>query len=170
MGVHDHRQSSPAIVPCAIVTLSDTRTEETDKSGKLIKDLLTETNHKCVDYQILHDDYHSIQNIIKDLSKREDVHCILLNGGTGISVRDTTYEAVRDLLEKEMPGFGEIFRMLSYQKDIGSAAILSRATAGIYQNTAIFSMPGSSGAVKLAMKDIILPELSHIRHEIEKQL
>ncbi|GAA0493494.1 molybdenum cofactor biosynthesis protein MoaB [Salinibacillus aidingensis] len=170
MGVHDHRKSSPENVQCAIITVSDTRTEETDNSGKLIKDLLEENQHKWVDYQILKDDYSSIQDTIRDLARREDVHTLLLNGGTGISARDTTYEAVRDLLDKEMPGFGELFRMLSYQKDIGSAAILSRAIGGIYQNTAVFSMPGSSGAVKLAMKDLILPEITHVRHEIEKQL
>ncbi|MRG85651.1 MogA/MoaB family molybdenum cofactor biosynthesis protein [Salinibacillus xinjiangensis] len=170
MATHEHKAQAPKTVTCAVITVSDTRTEETDKSGKLIKTLLDEKEHHVGHYAITKDDYVHIQHLIKDLADRDDIHAILLNGGTGISRRDTTYEAVKDLLDKEMPGFGEIFRLLSFQNDIGAAAILSRAVAGVYKNTAIFSMPGSSGAVKLAMNELILPELSHVRFEIEKQL
>ncbi|MGO4888246.1 molybdenum cofactor biosynthesis protein B [Anaerobacillus sp. MEB173] len=151
-----------------IITVSDTRTKETDKSGKLMQELLEENGFQVVDYHIVKDEYTAIQTLIRDASVRVDIEAILLNGGTGITLRDTTYEAVRDTLDKEMPGFGEIFRYLSYVEDIGSAAILSRAIAGVRGNTAIFSTPGSSGAVKLAMNKLILPELTHVMREIYK--
>lgn len=169
MGVHEHKQDAPPTVNCAVVTISDTRTKENDKSGKLLQDLLQSADYHVVDYKLLEDEYDNIQSIIEQLTEDKNVEAILLNGGTGISKRDTTYEAVKDLLDKEMPGFGELFRYLSYTEDIGSASILSRAIAGVYQDTAIFSMPGSSGAVRLAVNRLILPELRHVMREIYKE-
>lgn len=169
MAVEEHRKEAPKTVNCMIITVSDTRTEETDKSGQLIKELLMESgNYQVVDYHIVKDEYTQIQSLIREASERPEVEAVLLNGGTGITFRDTTYEAVRDMLDKEMPGFGEIFRYLSYAEDIGPAAILSRAIAGVRGATAVFSMPGSSGAVKLAMSKLIVPELAHVMREIYK--
>jgi molybdenum cofactor biosynthesis protein B len=151
-----------------IVTVSDTRTEETDKSGKLMRQLLEEAGYSIVAYRIVKDEYEQIRELVRDAAGNELIEAVLLNGGTGIAMRDTTYEAVRDSLDKEMPGFGEIFRYVSYAEDIGPAAILSRAVAGVRGNTAVFSMPGSSGAVRLAMTRIIVPELRHVMREIYK--
>jgi molybdopterin adenylyltransferase len=166
--VDQHRQEAPGTVRCMVITVSDTRTPDTDKSGQLMKDMLQEAGYEIAHYAIVKDDYEGIQQLIREGAGRDDVEAILLNGGTGIALRDTTYEAVRDVLDKEMPGFGEIFRYLSFAEDIGSAAILSRAVAGVCGNTAVFSTPGSSGAVKLAMSRIIIPELRHVMREIYK--
>jgi molybdenum cofactor biosynthesis protein B len=168
--VEQHRQEAPTSVRCMIITVSDTRTMETDKSGQLIKQLLMGGGYEIVDYRIVKDEYAHIQALVREAEANESVEAVLLNGGTGIAMRDTTYEAVRDVLDKEMPGFGEVFRYLSYVEDIGSAAILSRAVAGVCGNTAVFSMPGSTGAVKLALSKIIVPELSHVMREIYKDL
>ncbi len=169
--VEEHRREAPSTVRCMVITVSDTRTQDTDKSGKLIRDLLQQAGgYELTAYQIVKDDYDSIQELIREAATGGIAEAILLNGGTGIARRDTTHEAVRDLLDKEMPGFGEIFRYLSFTEDIGSAAILSRAVAGVVGNTAIFSMPGSTGAVKLAMTRIILPELKHVMREIYKDI
>jgi molybdenum cofactor biosynthesis protein B len=163
-----HRQEAPVRVSCAIITVSDTRTEETDKSGQLIRKLLEEKGYYVAEYAIVKDDYEGIKALLQDAASNSKVEAILLNGGTGIAGRDTTFEAVRDQLDKEMPGFGELFRYLSYTEDIGSAAILSRAIAGTIGQTAVFSMPGSTGAVKLAMTKLIIPELGHVMRELYK--
>ncbi|WP_100404985.1 MogA/MoaB family molybdenum cofactor biosynthesis protein [Bacillus solitudinis] len=168
MSVEEHKREAPQVVRCMILTVSDTRTLETDKSGALIKKMLEEAGHCVSEYQIIKDEYSGIQHWLKIVGGRADIDAVLINGGTGIALRDTTYEAVRDSLDKEMPGFGEIFRYLSFTEDIGTAAILSRAVAGVREGKAIFSMPGSSGAVKLAMKRIIVPELGHVMREILK--
>jgi molybdenum cofactor biosynthesis protein B len=166
--VEEHRKEAPNTVRCMIITVSDTRTPETDKSGQLMRQLLENAGYVIADYRIVKDEYAQIQTLVREAADRPEVEAVLLNGGTGIALRDTTFEAVRDVLDKEMPGFGEIFRYLSFAEDIGTAAILSRAVAGVYGNTAVFSMPGSSGAVKLAMNKIILPELRHVMREIYK--
>jgi molybdenum cofactor biosynthesis protein B len=166
--VEEHRSEAPLSVRCMIVTVSDTRTQETDKSGQLIRELLEQAGYQIVYYKIVKDEYWRIQALIKEAAANSLVEAVLLNGGTGIAIRDTTYEAVRDVLDKKMHGFGEIFRYLSFAEDIGSAAILSRAVAGVCGNTAVFSMPGSSGAVKLALTKIIIPELKHVMREIYK--
>lgn len=153
--------SVQTVVTCAVVTVSDTRTATTDKSGALMQSLLTAAGHRVADYQIVRDEPDQIDSLVQDLAAHPDIQAILLSGGTGIAPRDTTYDAIAQLLEKELPGFGEIFRQLSYA-EIGSRAIASRATAGIYARTLIFSLPGSSKAVKLAMKALILPELVHL--------
>ncbi|WP_251549584.1 MogA/MoaB family molybdenum cofactor biosynthesis protein [Neobacillus muris] len=170
MSTAEHKMQAPKAVNCKVVTVSDTRDRTTDKSGQLMMELLTQAGHKVVDYCIVKDEMEPIRAEILNGSEREDVDVILTNGGTGIAKRDVTIETVQILLDKEMPGFGEIFRMLSYQEDIGSAAILSRAAAGVINNKAIFSTPGSSGAVRLAMTKLILPELGHVVRELKKDL
>jgi molybdenum cofactor biosynthesis protein B len=168
MSVEEHRREAPDSVRCMVITVSDTRTEETDKSGRLIKELLQENAYIIENYRIVKDDYHAIRELLLEAAGNTRIETVLLNGGTGIAHRDTTYEAVKSMLDKELPGFGEIFRYLSYVEDIGSAAILSRAIAGTMKQTAVFSMPGSSGAVRLAMKKLILPELRHVMRELYK--
>lgn len=153
---------------CMVVTVSDTRTVETDTGGRLLMDLLETNGYTVVRYVIVKDDYEGIQQLVSEAAAQDDIEAVLLTGGTGISPRDTTYEAVSSLLDKELPGFGEIFRYLSFAEDIGSAAILSRAVAGTVGQTAVFSMPGSRGAVRLAMERIIVPELRHVMREIYK--
>src|SRR5699024_5157406 len=161
LSVHEHKKQKRS-VRCHIITVSDTRTLETDKSGNLITTLLEESGHVAIDREVVVDEQDAIKEAIKEASKREEVDVILTNGGTGISYRDVTIETVESLLDKEIPGFGEIFRVLSYEEDIGSAAIMSRAIAGVINHKAIFTTPGSSGAVKLAMNKLIIPELSHV--------
>ncbi|MCM3699044.1 molybdenum cofactor biosynthesis protein MoaB [Paenibacillus macerans] len=167
--VDEHRSEAPDQVSCLVVTVSDTRTEETDSSGRLIKELLQQNGYRVARYVIVKDDYDGIRQLLREAASDRSVEAVLLTGGTGIAPRDTTYEAVRSLLNKEMPGFGEIFRYLSFTEDIGAAAILSRAIAGTISNKAVFSMPGSQGAVKLAMERIIIPELRHVMREIYKK-
>lgn len=158
-------------VSCLVVTISDTRTVEDDKSGLLIKQLLNEYNHQAINHVIVPDDENQIHQIIETAIEDERIEAVLMTGGTGISKRDVTIEAVENMLMKEIPGFGELFRMLSYTEDIGSTALMSRATAGVLEgDKVIFAMPGSSGAVKLAMNKLIMPELAHIRHELDKHL
>lgn len=149
------------MVCCAVLTLSDTRTPETDRSGQVICDRLSKAGHEVHTYSILADDPALIQSTLTDWVETTPVQAFLLNGGTGIALRDTTYDALRVLFEKELPGFGELFRMLSFQ-EIGSRAIASRATAGVYRSRLIFSMPGSTAAVTLAMDKLVLPELGHL--------
>ena len=148
-------------VNCAVITVSDTRTVETDKSGQLIRELLDTNNHIVVIYTIIPDEPAQIQTQMQQIKERRDIDAVIFNGGTGIAPRDTTYDALAQLLEKTLPGFGEIFRFLSYQ-EIGSRAFASRAVAGTYQGKLIFSLPGSSNAVRLAMEKLILPELVHL--------
>ena len=161
MAVHEHKNKAQRTVRCAVITLSDTRDETTDKSGQRIKALLAEHEQPVVSYQILKDEPDQITAAVQALLARSDVDVILTNGGTGIAPRDTTFEAIQGLLEKEIPGFGEMFRMLSYE-DIGSAAMLTRATAGVAQGKVIISLPGSTGAVELGMTKLVLPELGHM--------
>lgn len=166
--VEEHRQEAPDTVNCMIITVSDTRTPETDKSGDLMRSILIEHGYRIARSAIVKDDYEQIQSTVLNGCSDPEVDAILLNGGTGIAKRDTTYEAVRDLLDKEMTGFGELFRYLSFAEDIGTAAILSRAIAGVCRDKAVFSTPGSTGAVKLAVQRIIVPELRHVMREIFK--
>jgi molybdopterin adenylyltransferase len=156
-----HPDRAKITVNCAVITVSDSRTRETDRSGQLIQELLKEAEHQIVDYRIIPDELKLIRVTIADICNNNPVDAFIFNGGTGIAPRDNTYEAIAGLLEKILPGFGEIFRFLSYQ-EIGSRAIASRAVAGIYQQKLIFSLPGSSNGVKLAMEKLILPELIHL--------
>ncbi|TAF07780.1 MAG: MogA/MoaB family molybdenum cofactor biosynthesis protein [Nostocales cyanobacterium] len=166
MQLQPHPDAENITVSCAVVTVSDTRTPETDKSGKLIQELLLSAHHLIADYQIIKDEPEQIQAYIESISQTQNVDAIIFNGGTGIAPRDTTYDAIANLLEKTLPGFGEIFRFLSYQ-EIGSRAIASRAVAGIYENKIIFSLPGSSNAVRLGMEKLILPEIIHLVTQIQ---
>jgi molybdenum cofactor biosynthesis protein B len=163
-----HRAEAPRSVGCMVITVSDTRDLETDKSGRLMIQLLEQAGHRVVLYRIVKDERDAIMEAIHDGSGHPEVDAILLNGGTGISPRDTTFEAVEGLLEKTMPGFGELFRYLSFTEDIGPAAMLSRAIAGTFRGKAIFSVPGSTGAVRLAMSRLIVPELGHVIRELRK--
>lgn len=162
-----HPDAPGTTINCAVITVSDTRVIETDKSGQLIHELLRGANHAITAYVILKDEPTLIQDEIEKLRERTDVDVIILNGGTGIAPRDTTYDAVEKLLSKTLPGFGEIFRFLSYQ-EIGSRAVASRAIAGTCQGKLIFSLPGSSNAVRLAMEKLILPEIVHLVGQIHK--
>lgn len=157
----EHKEKARKSVSCFVVTVSDTRDESTDQSGQLIKNLLAENGHKLAGYKIVKDEAAQIEALLKEALSREELDAIIVNGGTGISPRDVTYEVVSRLLEKKLNGFGEIFRFLSYQ-DIGSAAIMSRAVAGTAKGKALISLPGSRGAVELAMRRLILPELGHM--------
>lgn len=163
-----HPDNSKIKVNCAVITVSDTRTPQTDKSGDIIQQLLRQAHHNIETYRILKDEPAEIQKCLKLLGKQSNLDAIVLNGGTGIAPRDTTYDAIEKLLEKTLPGFGEIFRFLSYQ-DISSRAIASRAVAGVYQQKLIFSLPGSSNAVRLAMEKLILPELVHLVSQLRKK-
>lgn len=155
-------------IKCLIVTVSDTRTVETDKSGQLIKKYIEEAGYGCSEHLIIKDEQAAIEELLFRGVNNLKVDVVLMTGGTGIAKRDVTIEVVERHIEKSIPGFGEIFRMLSYQEDIGSKAILSRATAGIKGRTAIFALPGSSAAVKLAMEKLVIPELPHVMSEIHK--
>lgn len=166
MGVIDHKSKATCPVRCKVVTVSDTRAKETDQSGALIIDLLKREQMNVVDYEIVKDDREAIQAAIQSAGAEVDV--ILMNGGTGFTKRDVTVEAVQELLEKEMVGFGELFRFLSYE-EIGSASMLSRAIAGTIERKIVFCMPGSTNAVRLAMEKLILPELRHLVWELQRQ-
>lgn len=155
-----------APIRCAVITVSDTRTAEDDTSGALMKDRLNGAGHEIVDYRIVPDEPERIRETVADLSSTAEA--LLFNGGTGLSARDRTYDALAGLLDKELPGFGELFRMLSYE-EIGAGAMLSRATAGVHRGTLIFSTPGSTNAVELAMDKLILPELKHLVWEVVRQ-
>ncbi|HIK53832.1 MAG TPA: MogA/MoaB family molybdenum cofactor biosynthesis protein [Synechococcales cyanobacterium M55_K2018_004] len=160
-----HPDLHPVSVSCAIVTVSDTRTMESDRSGHVIRQLLHENGHIVAFYTILPDEPDQIAAQLLDLCQQPEIEALVLNGGTGIAPRDTTYDAIERLLEKTLPGFGELFRWLSYQ-EIGSRAIASRAVAGVCQGRIVFSLPGSSHAVRLAMEKLILPELGHLVQQL----
>ncbi len=165
--VHEHKAHAPRSIGCMIITCSDTRIADTDSSGQLIQRLLKEQGHTIVGYHLAKDDPAQIQLWMARATTNEAVQALIINGGTGVSRRDTTFEAVDAMLEKRLPGFGEIFRLLTYQ-EIGSPAIMSRATAGIIKGRVIFSIPGSEHAVRLAMEKLILPELGHLVKELTK--
>ncbi|GIN60142.1 molybdenum cofactor biosynthesis protein B [Robertmurraya siralis] len=170
MSTIEHKKEAPDKVRCKVITVSDTRTKETDKSGQTMIQLLEAAGHIIVDYAIVKDERKPIRDAVLQGCETANIDVILTNGGTGIAKRDVTIETVQELFTKEISGFGELFRMLSYQEDIGSAAILSRAIAGVVQNKAVFSTPGSTGAVKLAMSRLILPEIGHVVRELHKDL
>lgn len=166
--VQPHPDLTAMTVNCAVITVSDTRSPESDRSGSLIKQLLLDASHSVGAYTIIKDEPIEIQAQMKVLGNRSDLDAMIFNGGTGIAPRDTTYDAIEDLLEKTLPGFGELFRWLSYQ-EIGSRAIASRAIAGVYQNKLVFSLPGSTNAVNLAMQQLILPELTHLVSQLRQK-
>lgn len=161
-----HPDQQIIVANCAVITISDSRTVDTDQSGKIIQDLLAARGHRLENYRILQDEPQQILALVQQLVQIDNLDVIICNGGTGVAPRDTTYDTIAQILEKTLPGFGEIFRWLSFQ-EIGSRAIASRAIAGIYQNKLIFSLPGSSNAVRLAMTQLILPEISHLTKQIK---
>ena len=169
-GTSEHRAAAAqqSAVQIAIVIVSDKRTKETDESGPLARALLTAAGHTIVDFVLLPNDEPRTRAHVAQLIAREDVDVVLLSGGTGLSVRDRTVEAVRPLLEKELPGFGELFRMISYQEQIGTSSILTRALAGGINGKLIVSLPGSKAAVDLALTKILIPELQHLMHELRR--
>ncbi len=165
MGAEDHREAAghgPASI--AIVTVSDTRTEQTDESGQLIRSLAEGEGHVIVGYRIVKDEPDQVLAALQELAAGP-AQIIIFNGGTGIGRRDRTYDVISKALEKTLPGFGEIFRMLSFQ-EVGAAAMLSRATAGVYAGKVVFSTPGSPNAVRLAVEKLILPEAQHLAWEL----
>ena len=166
MSVAEHKEKSKKSAGCFVVTVSDTRDETTDQSGQLIKELLAEKGQRLAGYRIVKDEPVQIEALLQEALDKEDVDAVIVNGGTGISPRDGTYEVVSRLLEKRLDGFGEIFRLLSYQ-DIGSAAIMSRAVAGSAKGKVLISLPGSKGAVDLAMRRLVLPELGHMISQLQ---
>jgi len=167
MGVTEHKLEAPASIRCVVITVSDTRAIETDTGGQTVIDHLTETGHVVVDRHIIPDSPDQMRPLLEQLRDQDDVDAVLMTGGTGISARDQTYETVTGLLTKPLPGYGELFRMLSYE-EIGAAAMLSRATGGLMGRTVVLTMPGSRAAVRLAMAKVILPELSHLVREARR--
>ncbi|RMG84916.1 MAG: MogA/MoaB family molybdenum cofactor biosynthesis protein [Chloroflexi bacterium] len=169
MGAEEHRQKADRVqAGFAIITVSDTRTPETDENHHYLRERLERDGHHIVLYRIVRDEPQEIEAMLQDLATLPEVQIALFNGGTGISPRDRTYDVIARHLEKTIPGFGELFRMLSYE-EIGAAAMLSRATGGLYQGKLVFSMPGSNHAVRMAMEKLILPELNHLIWEISRQ-
>jgi molybdenum cofactor biosynthesis protein B len=164
---NQHRQDSPQVVGCAVITVSDTRTLETDQGGQTAVDLLHGAGHQVLVREIIPDEPERIRELLRSLRDRADVEAVLLTGGTGLSSRDQTFETVSELLDKPLPGYGELFRMLSYDV-IGPAAMLSRATGGLIARTVLLTMPGSQAAVQLALEEIILPELGHLVREARR--
>lgn len=158
VAVGKHKAHAPERVACAVITISDSRTEGTDESGRLLKSMLTAAGHTVPVYLVVKDDPDAIASAVSDSA--ETCEAIVTNGGTGLSPHDVTIEALTPHLEKILPGFGELFRMLSY-REIGSAAMMSRALAGVYRGRLLFCLPGSPKAVELAAKSLILPELGH---------
>jgi len=169
MSAEEHRQKAGhEPVTVAIVTVSDSRTPETDQNRQYIETRLNELGHHVAAYRLIKDEPDQVAAVIDELTAMDNVQIILFNGGTGISPRDTTFDVVSRYLEKTLPGFGELFRHISYQ-EIGAAAMFSRATAGVCRNTLIVSMPGSPNAVKTALEKLILPEINHLAWEIVRK-
>jgi molybdenum cofactor biosynthesis protein B len=165
--VDEHHSTSPDRLRCAVVTVSDTRTQETDTGGAAVVEYLERADYQVVAREIIPDEAARMRSLLLELSERSDVDAILLTGGTGISSRDQTFETVGSLLTKPLPGYGELFRMLSYA-EIGPAAMLSRATGGLLGRTVVLMMPGSPHGVRLAMEKLIVPELKHLVREARR--
>jgi len=162
-----HRSYSPASVACFVLTVSDSRTLQTDTSGRAIATLLEAAGHRVTGRQIARDEPADVAGIVRGVLAAGDTQVVITTGGTGIARRDSTYEALVTLFDKELDGFGELFRRLSFDA-IGPAAMLSRATAGVISGRAVFLLPGSEHAVRLAMERLILPELGHIVGQLER--
>jgi molybdenum cofactor biosynthesis protein B len=157
----EHKAAAPRSIRCFVLTVSDTRTADTDTSGRAIAELLTAAHHRVTGQAIVKDDPDQVRLVIREQLAAPDAQVIITTGGTGITSRDSTYEAIAALLEKQLDGFGELFRMLSYEQ-IGAAAMMSRACAGLAQGRIVVSLPGSEHAVRLAMEKLIIPELGHL--------
>lgn len=156
-----HRGTAPSHIPCAVVTVSDSRTPATDRGGDLLAELVVSAGHDVIARELIPDDSALLESALRRLSLQAGVDAILITGGTGISPRDQTYATVRQMLDSEIPGYGELFRMLSYA-EIGAAAMLSRAVAGLLGQVVVATMPGSPAGIELAMQKLLLPELGHL--------
>ncbi|MCX6545445.1 MAG: molybdopterin-binding protein [Acidobacteria bacterium] len=167
MGHIEHKVLSPSVANCFILTISDTRTEATDTSGRVISGLLFAAGHQVTGRKIVRDEPEEVLAALTGQLNTPDVQVIITTGGTGITARDTTYETIVSLLDKRLDGFGELFRMLSYQ-EIGSSAMMSRAVGGLAKGKIILSLPGSEAAARLAMTKLILPELGHLVREVSR--
>jgi molybdenum cofactor biosynthesis protein B len=165
--VCQHRSQAPTTLQCAVITVSDTRTPETDTGGKAVADYLTAAGHSVLAKEIIPDEPDRMRPLVASLAERGDIDAILLTGGTGIGSRDQTYETISGMLTKPLPGYGEIFRWLSFE-DVGPAAMLSRATGGLIGRTVVLTMPGSPAAVRLAMEKLIVPEIGHLVREARR--
>lgn len=163
----EHKHGAPSSLRCAVITVSDTRTLETDTGGGLVVELIESAGHNLARREIIPDEPARMRPLLEEMRDGQDIDVVLMTGGTGISHRDQTFETVTDLLTKPLPGYGELFRMLSYE-EIGSATMLSRATGGLMDKTVLLTMPGSRAAVRLAMEKVILPELGHLVREARK--
>ena len=166
MSVAEHKEKGKKSIRCYVITVSDSRDETTDTSGQTIRSGLSAEGHETAAYRIVRDEPVQIEALLNEALASPDVDAVIVNGGTGIAPRDGTFEVVSRLLEKKLDGFGEIFRYLSYL-DIGSAAIMSRAAAGTARGKVLISLPGSKGAVSLAMEKLILPELRHVVSQLQ---
>ena len=169
-GTQAHRTEARrlAALRCAVLTVSDSRTPETDESGRWLREALAAAGHAVLDHGLLRNEEERVRAQVAAWSGRDDLDLIVVTGGTGLGSRDRTIEAVRPLFEKELPGFGELFRMLSFQEQVGAAAILSRATAGSVRGKLVVLLPGSKAAVQLAMQRIVLPEGAHAVRELRR--
>jgi len=164
-----HRSEAPQSVRCFVLVVSDTRTLETDKGGALIESILTQNGHEVISRQVVRDEIESIRGAVEQAASGVgEPEAILVTGGSGIGPRDVTPEALRPLLTKELPGFGEVFRVLSFE-EVGAATMLSRAFAGVMGRTLLFVLPGSTNAVKLAMEKLIAPEIAHLVREVRPE-
>ena len=163
----EHKAHAPRSVGCFVLTISDTKTPETDSSGGLIKNLLLTGGHQVIGSTIVRDEPADVARVIREACADPAVQAVIATGGTGITSRDSTFEAIGGLLEKRLPGFGELFRMLSYQ-EVGAAAMLSRAQMGIHAGRIVVSLPGSPNACRLAVEKLLLPELPHLVREASR--
>jgi molybdopterin adenylyltransferase len=163
----EHKATAPTSVTCFVLTVSDTKTPATDTSGAVIRELLTAAGHRVAGSAIVRDEPADVARLVRDACADPAVQVVILTGGTGITSRDSTFEAVEALLDKRLPGFGELFRMLSFQ-EIGPAAVLSRAVAGTAAGKVVYVLPGSSGAVRLALERLILPEVAHVVGQLRR--
>ncbi len=163
----EHRSYAPDSIGCGVLTVSDSRNVDTDKSGKLIEEKLVGAGHRVSEREIVRDEADAIRSAVVRLAGRGDVDAVIVTGGTGVSPRDVTPDALEPLFDKRLEGFGELFRVLSFE-EIGAAAILSRAVAGTIGGSVVYVTPGSSGAVRLAMERLILPELAHVVGQLRR--
>ena len=161
----EHKAHAPGSVGCWVVTISDTKTPETDTSGALIRELLNAGGHRVIGSSLVRDEPAEVQRVVREACRAERVQAVILTGGTGITSRDSTFEAVEALLDKRLPGFGELFRMLSWQ-EVGAAAMLSRAQMGVHARRIVVSLPGSPNACRLALEKLLVPELGHLVREV----
>jgi molybdenum cofactor biosynthesis protein B len=163
----EHKAHAPRSIGCFVLTISDTKTPDTDTSGRLIRELLAASGHRVAGSTIVRDEPADVARVVREACAHPDVQAVILTGGTGITSRDSTFEAVETLLDKRLPGFGELFRLLSYQ-EVGAAAMLSRAQMGSHAKRIVVSLPGSPNACRLALEKLLIPELGHLVREVSR--